>query len=202
MRIYLVALLLSAGLLVAPAAQAQKQYQPGYLVLQRGDTLRGLLETPTIGTVARGVKLKKNSAAEPVFYPVKIVKALHLASGRTYLERTMQPVAFGDTLHLLLEPLVRGRATLYRSLYNVFANNADVLALSTFYTMYYYIERHTEHVEFDRPPYLLQSSTFRSDLRSLFSDCPHAPAVTGKFVEANLISLTQQYNACTGRLVR
>jgi len=51
------AVALLAGVLSAPAAQAQR-FQPGYLVLGRGDTLRGLLEAPTRSTATQGVTFR------------------------------------------------------------------------------------------------------------------------------------------------
>lgn len=195
MRNYPALVFLMIGLVQFSTVRAQKRFQPGYLVLQRGDTLRGLLEAPTRNTVARGVLLRKSEkSADNVFYPVKLIRGLRLASGKTYVVRKMLPVMRGDTLRLLLEPLAQGRANLYRSFYNLFTNNMDEVYSNQFSIPYYYIESSANLI---RLPFLLQANTFRKDLSILFSDCPTAPAATGKFNELNLIQLVQQYNACT-----
>ena len=182
------------GLVQFSTVRAQKRYQPGYLVLQRGDTLRGILEAPTRNTVARGVVLRKSEKpAEEVFYPVKIIRGLSLTGGKTYVMRKMLPIMRHDTLCLLLEPLVQGKATLYRSGYSLYTNDPDEAFANQFSIVYYYIETATNRI---RPPYLLQANTFRQDLSRLFSNCPTASAITGKFSEPNLVHLVQQYNAC------
>ena len=191
-------------LMIAPVhfwtAQAQKQFQPGYLVLQRGDTLRGLLEAPTRSTVARGVKFRKNEKpTDNTFYPVRMIRGLRLASGKSYVTRKMLPVMQRDTLRLLLEPLAQGPANLYRSSYTLYTNNLDEVYSNQFSLVYYYVDITAIPT---RPPYLLQSTTFRSDLASLFSDCSSAPAITGKFNEANLVRLVQEYNNCTSRFTQ
>jgi hypothetical protein len=179
---------------------AQKRFQPGYVVLQSGDTLRGLVEAPTQNTVARGVKFRSNEkTSNEAFYPVRIIKGLRLASGKTYVMRKMLPVLGRDTLRLLLEPLAQGRANLYRSYYRLFTNNLDEVYANQFSLVSYYVET-TVHPT--RPPYLLQESTFHSDLASLFRDCPSAPDITGRFNEANLVRLLQEYNNCTTRLTQ
>lgn len=193
-----VPLCLLASLLGAPAAQAQR-FQPGYLVLGRGDTLRGLLEPPTRSTATQGVNFRKSSATAPHLYPIKELRSLRLAEGKTYEVRKMQPMIRRDTLRLLLETLVRGRATLYRSPYNALASDPGLQYTNPLSQVYFYI---AEDKTPNRPPYLMQASTFKTDLRSLFSDCPTAPAVTGKFTEDNLTRLVQQYNACTTGLTR
>lgn len=191
-------------ILIAPAwvstARAQKRFQPGYLVLQRGDTVRGLLEAPTQNTVARGVVFRKNdAAADDIFYPVKLIRGLRLASGKTYVVRKMLPVMKRDTLRLLLEPLAQGRANLYRSAYSLYTNNINKVYSNQFSELYYYVESSANPTRF---PYLLQADTFRQNLRSLFSDCASAPAITGKFDEANLVRLMQEYNSCTSPLTQ
>ncbi|MDO7884097.1 hypothetical protein [Hymenobacter cheonanensis] len=190
---------LLAGLLAAPAAQAQQRFQPGYLVLERGDTVRGLLEAPTRSMATQGVYFRKSAATEPQFYPIKAVRSLRVVEGKTYVVRKMQPMMGHDTLRLFMEPLAQGRATLYRSSYNALANDPNAVFANQLSFAYYYIGQASTP---GRPPYLLQSNTFRSDLRSLFSDCPSAPAVSGKFTEDNLTRLVQQYNACTTGLTR
>lgn len=188
-----------AGLLATSAAQAQQRFQPGYLVLERGDTVRGLVEAPTRSMATRGVYFRKSAATEPQLYPIKTVRSLRVAEGKTYVVRKMQPVMGHDTLRLFMEPLARGRATLYRSPYNALANDPGAVYANQLSFSYYYIEQASTP---NRPPYLLQASTFRTDLRSLFSDCPSGPAVTGKFTEENLTKLVQQYNACATGLTR
>ena len=191
-------------IIIAPAwfstARAQKRFQPGYLVLQRGDTVRGLVEVPTQNTVARGVALRKPDApTDDIFYPVKLIRSLRLANGKTYVVRKMLPVIKRDTLLLLLEPLAQGRANLYRSAYSLYTNNINKVYSSQFSELYYYIESSANPTRF---PYLLQADTFRQDLRSLFSDCTSAPTITGKFDEANLVRLMQEYNSCTSTLTQ
>ena len=190
-----------AGLLIVPLVQAQKRFQPGYLVLQRGDTLHGSFEAPTRNTVMLGVTFKKNPQdADKLVYQLKLIRSLQITGGKTYMVRKMQPIMGRDTLRILLEPLVLGRANLYRSSRNVFTNNPEEEMFgNSLSSVYYYIEHGTET---KRPPYLLNSSSYRQDLSSLFSDCGAAPAVAGKFSESNLIQLVRQYNACPTELNR
>ena len=193
MRNFPALVFLIIGLVPFSAVRAQKRFQPGYLVLQRGDTVRGIFEAPTRNTVARGVVLRKSEkTAEEVFYPVKTIRGLSLTGGKTYVMRKMLPLMRRDTLCLLLEPLVQGTATLYRSGYSLYTNDNEAFA-NQFSIVYYYIEAANNLI---RPPYLLQENTFRQDLRRLFNNCPAAPAITGKFSEPNLVHLVQQYNAC------
>lgn len=201
MKIFLTLALVLAGLFRAPLVQAQQRFQPGYLILQLGDTVRGYVEAPTRNTVMLGVAFKKTpQEAAKVVYPLKSVRSLQLTGGKTYVMRRMQPTMRHDTLRILLEPLVQGRANLYRSSRNVFTNSPEEeMFANSFTSVYYYIERSTET---KRPPYLLNSNSYRQDLRSLFSDCGAAPAVTGKFSETNLIQLVRQYNACPTGSIR
>lgn len=195
MRNYTTFLFLMIGLARFSAVQAQKRFRPGYLVLQRGDTVRGVLEAPTRNTVARGVILRKSDKpTDEVFYPVKEIRSLRFTEGKTYVVRKMLPVMLHDTLRLLLEPLVQGNANLYRSGYSLYSNGTDEVFANQFSLIYYYIE---SSANLNRPPYLLQTNTFRQALGMLFSNCSTAPAVTGKFNEANLIRLVRQYNTCT-----
>lgn len=183
------------GILSFSAAQAQKRFQPGYIVLQRGDTVRGIVEAPTRSTVARGVLFRKNAdATDKVFYPVKTIRAVGLTGGKSYVMHKMQPVMKHDTLCLLLEPLAQGRANLYRSTYNPLTNNPEATYANQFSFVYYYIER---PINKEIAPYLLLENTFREALRNVFSDCLTAPVVTGKFNEQNLLHLVQQYNTCS-----
>jgi hypothetical protein len=198
MKIIIVFLILTVTLIQSLTAQAQKRMQSGYIVFAHGDTLRGELEVPTRSTVARGVMFRSDSnSSDKQFYPIKKLHSLHLMNGRTYMVRKMLPVANRDTLRLLLERLAYGRANLYRTTYNLFANNPDEVYANQSTLIYYYIERAVERTH---APYLLQATTFRNDLRSLFSDCPNAPNITGKFSESNLLQLVQQYNACQDKL--
>lgn len=198
MRIFIIFLTLTITLIQSPIARAQKRMQPGYIVFAHGDTLRGELEVPTRSTVARGVMFRKDLASSNrQFYPIKQLRSLHLTDGRSYIMRKMLPVANRDTLCLLLERLAGGRANLYRSTYNLFGNNPDEVYANQSTLIYYYIERSVDRT---RAPYLLQATTFRNDLRSLFSDCSAAPGITGKFSESNLLHLVQQYNACQNNL--
>ncbi|GAB2476205.1 hypothetical protein GCM10011375_21950 [Hymenobacter qilianensis] len=140
---------------------------------------------------------KDPASSNKQFYSIKKLHSLHLSDGRTYVMRKMLPVSKRNTLCLLLERLAGGRANLYRSTYNLFGNNPDEVYANQSALIYYYIERSTERT---RAPYLLQATTFRNDLRSLFSDCSTAPIITGKFSESNLLHLVQQYNTCKGNL--
>ena len=194
MRLCFFAALMLHGCLFYSSAQAQGRFQPGYVVLLRGDTLRGFVETPTRNTVMRGVEFKNNAGqVDNIFYPIKALRAAGLTGGRSYVVRKMQPMMFHDTLRILLEPLVRGRATLFRSARNVFTNNPeeDIFG-NSFTNSYYYVERMNTT---SRPPFLLRADRFRDDLGALFRDCPTAPPITGKFEEANLVHLMQQYNS-------
>lgn len=175
-------------------ARGQGRFKPGYLVLMGGDTLRGLVEAPTRNTVMWGVNFKKNAGeVNKIFYSIKVIQAIQLTGGKTYLMRKMQPMMFHDTLRILLEPLVQGRATLFRSSRNVYSNNPEEEMFgNSFSSVYYYIER----VDTTRPPFLLSPTRFWENLGALFADCPTAPAITGKFEESNLVHLMQQYNTC------
>ena len=184
--------------LSSSVAWAQGRFQPGYVVLLRGDTLRGLVEVPTHSTVMRGVDFRKSAGeANKIFYPIKLLRGVQLTGGKTYLVRKMQPLMLHDTLRILLEPLAQGRATLFRSSRNVFSNNPeDEMYGNPFTSTYYYVERANTTT---RPPFLLHPTRFREELSALFSDCPVAPAITGKFEEPNLVRLVRQYNACPAR---
>ncbi len=127
------------------------------------------------------------------------MRSLALAGGKTFVMRKMLPVMMRDTLCLLLETLVQGRANLYRSYYNIYSNDPDEVFANQFTLVYYYLERAADP---KRPPHLLQLRTFRQDLRRLFIDCPTAPAITGKFKEPNLMRLVREYNACGTSLGR
>lgn len=198
MRLCFFTALVLCGFLFSSPAQAQGRLQPGYVVLLRGDTLRGLLEAPTRNTVMRGVDFKPSaSPADKTFYPIKLLRAAGLTGGRNYVVRKMQPMMFHDTLRILLEPLVRGRVTLYRSSRNVFTNNPEEEMFGNSLSKDYYYVEHSNMSA--RPPFLLNPNRIRDELGALFSDCPKAPAITGKFEEPNLVQLVRQYNACPAR---
>ena len=198
MRFHLVPAIVLLWFLFYSPARGQGSFQPGYLVLLRGDTLRGLVATPTRNTVMRGVEFKKSvGEANKIFYPNKLVRAVQLTGGKTYLMRKMQPMMLHDTLRILLEPLVQGRATLFRSSRNVFSNDSDAEMFgNSFSSVYYYVERVNTTT---RPPFLLNPTHFRENLDALFADCPTAPTITGKFEEPNLVHLVRQYNSCPAR---
>ena len=200
MRCYLALLFLLVGVAPFSAVKAQKRFQPGYLVLQRGDTVRGQLVAPTRSTMARGVLFRRDEkTVDEIFYSVKLLRGVSLTGGKKYVVRKMLPIMRRDTLRLLLEPLAQGQANLYLSTYNLYTNHLDEVYSNLFSTLYYYVESAANPT---RPPYLLQSTTFRSDLASLFSDCSSAPAITGKFSEVNLIRLVQEYNTCASHLTQ
>ena len=162
MRVIFLAAAVFAGLLTCPAARAQNPFRSGYVVLTRGDTLRGLVQTPTRSTVARGVDFKQNQAAtSAAFYPVSSLRAVSITGGKSYVVRKMLPVMRRDTLRLLLETLVQGRANLYRSSYNLFSNNPNEVFANQLSLVYYYVESAANQI---RPPYLLQANTFQRDL--------------------------------------
>ena len=194
MRVVFLAAALFAGLLTCPTVRAQNPFQPGYMVLTRGDTLRGMVQAPTRSTVARGVKFRQAPpATDKVFYPVASLRAVGITGGKSYVVRKMMPVMRHDTLRLLLETLVQGRASLYRSSYSLFTNNPNEVFANQSSLVNYYVESAGNRT---RPPSLLQANTFRRDLASLFNDCVPASAVTGKFNELNIIKLVKKYNNC------
>jgi hypothetical protein len=183
-------------MLAAASAQAQADAVPGYIVLERGDTLRGSIKPIGVGDLTRGVYFQPGTAPESRLYPVKVLRAVGMTGGPRYETRKMTRMLGGDTLRVLMEPLIKGRANLLRSAYDPHYNQIDRVYANSLALRFYYIERGSGPY---RAPFQLTENNFRESLRSLFSDCPNPPVVKGPFTEANLLKLITEYNTCSDR---
>lgn len=187
-------------------------FEPGYLVLQRGDTLRGQVENAFWEEPAKVVRFRPTATARPVAYAARQLRSVRLASGRllrrelltidldaetrlTYLSRGVTHRPRPDSV--LADVLVQGPATLLGIVLNE--------------TRHFFVQRPgKDYLELAGHNYLLfkdgadriaDANNYQGQLLLYFGDCA---AVTGllptiPFTEEGMQRVVRTYNrACSG----
>lgn len=183
-------------------------FEPGYLVLSPGDTLRGELENEFWSDPPKMVRFRPTAAAPIVTYRASQLRAVQLASGRL-MRRELLPIDYAATKNpgqlvygltmqqqpdsLLADVLVEGPATL--------------LGVEWGQVRHFFVRREQRpYLEMTERRYLdnggpngvvlRDGNNYRGQLSLYFGDC--APAVAAadraQFTATDLIGVVQAYN--------
>jgi hypothetical protein len=205
--------LLSGLLLIAGSHLSHSQtFEPGYLVLQRGDTLRGEVENAFWEEPAKVVRFRPTATARPVAYAARQLRSVSLASGRL-LRRELLIIDFDAETRLsylqhgishrprpdsvLADVLVQGPATLLGIVLNetrhffVQRPGQDRLELAAH--NYLVIKNGTQRIA--------DANNYKAQLLTYFGDCQYVTSLlpTTAFTEKEMQRLVRAYNReCSG----
>jgi hypothetical protein len=198
-------LLTSLGLALA-ANQVQAQvFQPGWVLLAKGDTLRGEVEDNAWEEAPERVRFRAAAGAAIETYTVPTIRAFRLREGRFFrletlpldrgaqkqlsylapwLTRKPQPETF------LVEVLVDGPASLLRTavadVQHYYVRRAGQPALEL--AERYYLR------EQDGRQTMADGNNYKGELLTYFGDCPAAAQAIGRFEASALVAVVQAYN--------
>lgn len=196
-------------LLLGPLSrQASAQvFEPGYLVLSRGDTLRGEVENAFWTDPPKTVRFRRNASGPLVAYRAAQLRAVQLTSGRllrhellpidySAVQRTNQ-ASYGYVIRqqpdsVLADVLVEGPASLLSVVWNQ--------------THHYFVRREGKpYLEMTERRYIdnygpqvraVDGNNYRGQLEIYFGDCAPALEVSrrAQFVATDLAEVVQSYN--------
>ncbi|MBJ6110077.1 PorT family protein [Hymenobacter sp. BT523] len=187
----LLALLLLA---TAGAAQAQKNFRPGYVVPLSGDTLRGEVDARGGQRMSTLCLFRPAAGAAQVRYAPAELKAYGLTRGDRFESRQMPAPA---TNALFLQVLAQGKATLYtyvdedsRSRY--FFRKADDSGPVT------ELVQVIQNVRGDNGLVQERSYPFRQVLSKAFADCFAVQPMLSQaeLTDSKLVAIFERYNSC------
>lgn len=170
------------------ATQAQrKHFIPGYVVNERGDTLRGTIQSSRVIS-ENGIQFKPTGSPEVVEYLPTQIRAFGLDDRRRFLVRRLSvprrsyaqdPVRDTTTVKVFLQQLTTGAANLYRLDFE--GNTRFLVAMPTSGLVN------------------LEAVNFRIVLQTLFGSCPAAAARISRtrLDENSLTDLVLNYATCT-----
>jgi hypothetical protein len=173
---------------------AQRDFRPGYIILNEGDTLKGLILYNALHAWTQ-CTFKKGQDASSVDYSPGDLRAYRFDDGRYFISREI-PADKGQAL-VFLEYLLKGKASLY-----YFRDGSD----------HYYIEKEAgKLVELTEQEKILTDASgnefikpaqYEGKLRSLMSDCPEIyPSISQTSLNhSSLIKLGKSYHekVCPG----
>lgn len=162
-------LLISFSVLwVSYSVFAQDNYNKGYIITLKQDTVQGLINLRTDKINAACCMFKSDMDASPViYYPGDIQEYHFVNDGKLYVSRSVE-LSHGSTVQLFLECLFQGMKNLY---YYESEDNKE----------FYFIESHDRLVKLDAP--LIENTqsdgrTFKKEvnryiptLHYVFRDC-------------------------------
>lgn len=183
-------------------------FEPGYLILSRGDTLRGEVENEFWSSPPKVVRFRSTAPAPIRTYRASQLRAVQLTSGRL-LRRELLPIDYSASTNaaqleygliirqqfdsLLADVLVEGQASLLRVEWGQ--------------VQHFFVRREQRpYLEMTERRYLDNSShngvslrdgnNYRGQLNIYFGDCAPAVAVADRaqFTAADLIEVVQTYN--------
>lgn len=185
------------------AAQAQRNFQLGYVVRPAGDTLRGEVDVRGGKRMAHLCLFRPGAGAEVVRYAPTELQGYGLRAG-AHFEAGQVPVAAvaggpagsAATAPLFLQVLAQGKATLY-----TFVDDNDV-------DHYFFRQSGAAPVELVQTTQVVGSGMgqremqvtypFRQVLSQAFRDCPgvQAKLVRAELKDAQLVAIFDRYNTC------
>ncbi|QNH63201.1 outer membrane beta-barrel protein [Hymenobacter sediminicola] len=197
--------LLPALCLVAPAALAQSNFKPGYILQPSGDTLRGEVDYRSEQRNRKLCRFRPASTTTVTEYQPEQLQGYGFSGGRNYQSRQL-PGATAEKA--FLQVLALGNASLYltvqaddREAYYAGRQNTGPLQLlvqrdTTIMAYNQSVGRETKTMQRLYP--------FRSKLAALMSDCPKVQAsiVNMELREQKLLQLFSDYNTCAGGSVQ
>ena len=161
-----------------------ENYLDGYVILEKGDTLRGKLKILSKEESCSQIKFI-NSNGEKVKLKRKLVNA-YRRGGEYYEKKRAKP---GALRHVYMLRLINGPAKLYRLNYTTKEDPSDVMS-ETYYSTKYYVEKKGDWI---LVPELL---FFRKKMSQFFADNAEISRQIndGYFSYENLRSLVIAYN--------
>ena len=190
-------------LLAAPAAWAQKSFQPGYIVRAAGDTLRGEIDARGAQRMTRSCMFRTGPDAAPTEYLPTTLKGYGLRQGAQYealqvptgpvLQNAPQPVAAAPVV--FMQVLAQGKAELFS-----FPDAEDRIH----YCFRMASQPLTELIQIKQVAVIrgrrvmVEQYPFRDVLRAAFADCPAVQPLIAKtqLADMKLIKLFIGYNTC------
>ncbi|MBD2722072.1 hypothetical protein [Hymenobacter armeniacus] len=206
-------LLLGALLLVCGAHPAYSQtFEPGYLVLQRGDTLRGEVENAFWEEPAKTVRFRPTATARPVTYTSQQLRSLGLASGRLLRHELLTIDMDAETRLPYLSHRITHRPRPDSVMADVLVQGpATLLGIVLNETRHYFVQRPGQpRLELAAHNYLLakdgreriaDANNYKSQLLLYFGDCEAVTSLLSNtsFTEEGLQRLVRAYNRqCSG----
>ncbi|SHK59884.1 Outer membrane protein beta-barrel domain-containing protein [Hymenobacter psychrotolerans DSM 18569] len=187
--------------LVAPAALAQSNFKPGYILPPSGDTLRGEVDYRSEQRNRKLCRFRPAGAAAVTEYQPEQLLGFGYSGGRSYQSRQL-PGATAEKA--FLQVLALGKASLYLTV-RADDREAYYAGPATTGPLELLVQRDTSIVVYNKAigreiNTLERSYPFRSKLALLMSDCPKVQAsiVSMELKEQKLLKLFSEYNACVG----
>jgi hypothetical protein len=208
--------LLCALLLLAGNQLAHGQsFEPGYLVLQRGDTLRGEVENAFWEEPAKVVRFRPSATARPVAYASQQLRSVSLASGRLLRRELLTIDLAAETRLAYLSDRIAHRPRPDSVLADVLVQGpATLLGLVLHETPHFFVQRPgQDRLELAAYNYLLvkngrqliaDGNNYKAQLLTYFGDCPAVTSLlpTTAFNEEGMKRLVRAYNRqCSGAVL-
>lgn len=182
--------------LATSAVFAQSKFQPGYVVLPAGDTLRGEVEYSSAQLRAQRVRLRSADGGVKEYQPTE-ARGYGYTRGAHYDARRL-PGQAGPTV--FAEALVRGAATLYLRVdeyqaQRFYLHKPQDAALTELVSRDTVVERRVDGVLRNVK---LRDTRYRTTLRQAFGDCEAVQAriEQAAFTETDLRRAFREYAAC------
>jgi len=182
-------------------------FEPGYVVVGHGDTLRGEVENGFWEDTPNNIRFRSATGALTT-YPKHQLRSAYLASGRL-LRKELLPIdrsAQTEITRLTTSPI--GQQQLDSVLADVLVvGSASLLGLTLHNVKHFFVRRETQpYLEVAERRYLVKDASggtrvadgndYKNKLRIYFGDCPAAMAASDKasFTAEGLKAVIQTYN--------
>jgi hypothetical protein len=187
--------------LVAPAALAQANFKPGYIVRTLGDTVRGEVDARSEQRnriLCRFRLTKEGTISE--YQPAQL-RGYGYSGGSQYQSRSLPG---NPSQKAFVQVIVLGRVSIYKTV-QVDDRDLYYAAKTSDSTLYSLIQRDTvmmvrSNATASEVKAAVRSYPFRSQLASLMADCPQVqPTIaTMELREQKLVQVANSYNKCVG----
>lgn len=204
------ALLLLFFLCSAQLAQSQI-FEAGYLVLQRGDTLRGQVENAFWEEPPTVVRFRPMPTDRATTYSARQVQAVSLASGRRLLHERLPIDRYAETrLAYLTNTRVRKQQPDSVLADVLVMGPARLLGITLNETKHFFVQRPGQpylemaahnYLAYQQGTHIVDDNNYKSQLQLYFGDCEAATklAATASFNAADLARVVRAYNRqCAG----
>ena len=190
--------------LAAPAALAQSNFKPGYIVKTSGDTLRGEVDARSEQRNRILCRFRPGKEGAVSEYQPAQLQAYGYSDGKNYQSRSLPIV---PPQRGFLQVVASGRVSIYRT---VQADDRDLYyaAKSSDSTLRPLIQRDTAMMVYSTAAgrevkTMVRSYPFRSQLAMLMADCPRVQPLLSSMElrEQKLVQVAANYNVCVGDAV-
>lgn len=199
-------LLLFLFLLSTQLAKSQA-FEAGYLVLQRGDTLRGEVENDFWEEPPRVVRFRPGATAPSTAYAARQLRSVYLASGRLLRNELLPIDRNAESRMTYLRPSAERRQQPDSVLADVLVlGPASLLGIALHDTKHFFVQRPGQpYLEMTERRYLktqngtesiVDANDFKTQLLLYFGDCEAVTTLlpTTPFTEAGLRRVAQAFN--------